>query len=68
MKELKELLSKWRQLTSVDLRKELEELNKQQFKLKMQQSIGELKSLHKIAITRKNIARVLTILKEKEAK
>lgn len=65
MKNKKELLIKWRQLNIADLNLELAQLDQQQFKLKMQHAIGELKDLHKIKLIRKNIARLLGILKEK---
>ena len=40
---MRELLTKWRSLDVAALQQELEELIKQQFKLKMQYAIGELK-------------------------
>lgn len=62
---MKELLSKWRQLEIIELKKELEELTKQQFKLKMQQAIGELKQVHQLKNIKRNIARILFVITEK---
>lgn len=63
----KALLEKWRSLDVVNLQQELQELVKQQFKLKMQQAIGELKEVHLLKNIKKNIARILCILTEKGA-
>lgn len=63
----KALLKKWRSLDVVNLQQELQELVKQQFKLKMQQAIGELKEVHLLKNIKKNIARILCILTEKGA-
>lgn len=66
MKERKQLLARWRQLDVADLNLELQSLLKEQFKLKLQHSIGELKDLHKIRLVRRSVARVLAILTEKK--
>ena len=63
----KALLEKWRSLDVVTLQQELQELVKQQFKLKMQHSIGELKEVYLLKNIKKNIARILCILTEKGA-
>ncbi len=68
MIEIRELLAKWRQLGVVELQAELQDLIKQQFKLKMQSAIGDLKTLHQLKNIRRNIARVLGVLTEKNAK
>lgn len=62
-----DLIAKWRKLDVFELQNELQELIKQQFKLKMQHSISELKSTQKLKFIRKNIARAYTLLKEKKA-
>ena len=49
-----------------DLNKELSNLQRQQFTLRMAQATGQLAQNHKIDVVRKNIARVKTILTEKE--
>jgi len=64
---MRELLIKWRSLDVVKLQEELQELIKQQFKLKMQHAIGELKEVHLLRNIRRNIAKILCILTEKGA-
>lgn len=50
---------------SVDeLQAQIIELRKQQFKLRMQLATGELSKNHEVAVVRKNIARVKTVLTE----
>lgn len=47
-----------------ELNAQIIELRKQQFKLRMQLATGELSKNHEIAVVRKNIARVKTVLTE----
>lgn len=61
---MKELLKQWRELEPGKLQQELQLLVEQQFKLKMQHSIGELKEVHLLKNIRKKIARILGILRE----
>lgn len=68
MIDIRGLLVKYRQLGVVELQQELQTLFEQQFKLKMQHSIGELKSLHQMKNVRRSIARALGVLTEKNAK
>lgn len=68
MVDTKALLTKWRAASLVELKLELQELIKQQFKLKMQHAIGELKTTHQLKNIRRNIARILGLLTEKGAK
>lgn len=50
---------------SVDeLQAQIIELRKQQFKLRMQLATGELSKNHEVAVVRKEIARVKTVLTE----
>lgn len=49
-----------------DLNQELSNLQRQQFALRMAQATGQLAQNHKIDVVRKDIARVKTILTEKE--
>lgn len=51
-----------------ELNKELLELHKEQFNLRMQKGMGELPKPHLYKRVRRDIARVKTILKEKERK
>ncbi len=48
-----------------DLNKELLELTREKFNLRMQQGSGQLTQPHQIKAARRNIARVKTILNEK---
>ena len=60
------LAKELRAKTPEDLKKELIELRKEQFNLRMQKGIGQLTRPHLITQARLNIARVKTILREKE--
>ena len=51
-----------------DLNKELLDLTREKFNLRMQQGTGQLTQPHQIKAARRNIARVKTILKEKAGK
>ena len=51
-----------------DLNKELGNLQRQQFTLRMAQATGQLAQNSKIGVVRKSIARIKTILTEKEGK
>lgn len=54
---------------SVDeLNKELSDLQREQFNLRMQKSSGQLSRPHNVQQVRRNIARVKTILREKAGK
>ena len=48
-----------------DLNKEILELTREKFNLRMQQGTGQLTQPHQIKAARRNIARVKTILNEK---
>jgi len=48
-----------------ELFKLLEEERKKLFNLRFEKSLGKLKQIHLIKLTRKNIARILTIINEK---
>jgi len=58
---------KVRELSLTELKGKQKELQEQLFRLRLQQSIGQLDSGLKIRQTRRQIARVLTILREKSA-
>jgi len=51
-----------------DLNKEIANQQRQQFTLRMAQATGQLAQNSKIGVVRKNIARIKTILTEKEGK
>jgi large subunit ribosomal protein L29 len=55
-----------RELSVEDLRGKERELQEQLFKLRFQKSIGQLDNALKLRETRRDIARLKTILKEKQ--
>lgn len=48
-----------------ELQKELVELRREQFNLRMQQGTGQLSAPHRVKAVRRDIARVKTVLNEK---
>jgi large subunit ribosomal protein L29 len=63
-----ELLNELRGLTVDDLRQRARELDDQVFRLRLQKSMGQTESAHKIRPLRREAARVQTVLREKGAK
>ncbi len=57
-----------RDMTEEELLREQAELRQSLFKLRLSQSIGQLEKPHKIRSTRRELAQVLTILRERELK
>lgn len=55
-----------REKSEVELRSELKKLLKEQFSLRMQQGTGQLGQTHLLGDTRRNIARVKSVLREKQ--
>ena len=51
-----------------ELNKELSELQREQFNLRMQKASGQLPRPHQIKVVRRNIARVKTLMREKAGK
>jgi large subunit ribosomal protein L29 len=58
--------SKMRDMSKDDLILENSELRKQLLRLRFQAAIGQLESAPKMRAVRKDIARIATVLKEKE--
>ena len=58
-------VSEMRDKTEKELRDELIELRKEQFKLRMQNSTGQMSRNHEFSRVRKDIARLKTVLNEK---
>jgi len=56
-----------RQKSVAELEESLLELLKEQFNLRMQQGTGQLSRPHLMAAVRKDIARVKTVMNEKQA-
>ena len=59
--------SELRNKTSVELEAMLKDLKTELFTLRFQNAINQLENPHKIADTKKDIARVMTIIAEKKA-
>lgn len=55
-----------RKKTSEELHKELLDLRKEQFNLRMQRGVGQATRVHQFKLNRKNIARVKTVMNEKQ--
>ncbi|WP_304985994.1 50S ribosomal protein L29 [Coxiella-like endosymbiont] len=59
-------INELRNKTEAELKKELLELLKEQFNLRMQKVMGEVPRPHLYKQVRRNIARIKTILRERE--
>jgi large subunit ribosomal protein L29 len=57
-----------RELTVDDLRARVKDLEDQTFRLRIQKSMGQLEAPAKVREIRRDLARIKTILREKEAK
>ena len=57
----------YRDMSVEDLKTELVNLRREQFNLRMQLGTGNTPKLHKFTETRKDIARIKTILNEKQS-
>ena len=55
-----------RELTVDDLRTREKELDDQLFRLRIQKSMGQLEAAYKLKALRRDLARVKTVLREKE--
>jgi large subunit ribosomal protein L29 len=55
-----------RQKTVEELKIELDGLQLQQFKLRMAKATGQLAKTHQVGLVRKDIARIKTVLTEKQ--
>ena len=55
-----------RELTVDDLQAREKELDDQLFRLRIQKSMGQLEALAKVADVRRDLARIKTILREKQ--
>jgi len=54
-----------RDLTTDDLRQREKDLDDQLFRLRLQQSMGQLEASHKVRAMRRDLARIKTVLREK---
>jgi large subunit ribosomal protein L29 len=57
-----------RELTADDLRAREKELDDQLFRLRIQKSMGQVEAGHKLKALRRDLARVKTVLREKESR
>lgn len=55
-----------RNLTRDELQNRLDEAKEEQFNLRFQQASGQLEDTNRLRILRRNVARILTILRESE--
>lgn len=55
-------------MSETELQKELIELLKEQFNLRMQKKIGQLAQFHKLRLVRRQVARIKTILNQRTSK
>ena len=55
-----------RDLNSDELQQRAREMEDQLFKLRMQKSMGQLEAAHKVSSVRRDLARIRTILREKQ--
>jgi large subunit ribosomal protein L29 len=58
--------SKVRELDSIELRKQLKEGDEKLFRLRLQFQMGQAEALKNLRILRKDRARMMTILRERE--
>ena len=58
--------AEFRELTMDDLHARAKELDDQLFRLRIQKSMGQLEAPAKVATMRRDLARIKTILREKE--
>jgi large subunit ribosomal protein L29 len=58
--------SELRQLTENELEARLDDAKEEYFNLRFQRSSGQLEDFNRLRITRRNIARIMTILREKQ--
>jgi large subunit ribosomal protein L29 len=57
--------TEYRGMSVADLKKELIDLRREQFNLRMQQGAGNMPKVHRFGAVRKDIARIKTVLNEK---
>ena len=59
-------VSEFRDLQVDELRQREKEMDDQLFRLRIQKSMGQLEAAHKLKSVRRDLARVKTVLREKE--
>jgi large subunit ribosomal protein L29 len=58
--------TEFRDLTADELRQREKDMDDQLFRLRIQKSMGQLEAAHKLKLLRRDLARVKTVLREKE--
>ncbi len=58
--------SELRKLSEGELQKKLREFRKELFNLRFQHATGQLEKTHRLSEVKRDIARILTVLREKE--
>jgi large subunit ribosomal protein L29 len=66
--KIKELNEKLRNMTNLELMDKLKDSKEELFNLRFQMATGHLTNNARVRVVRKQIARIYTILKEKELK
>ena len=59
-------VEEFRDLAVAELRQREKELDDQLFRLRIQKSMGQIEAAHKVKSLRRDLARVKTVLREKE--
>ena len=59
-------VTEFRDLSVDDLRQREKDLDDQLFRLRIQKSMGQLEAAHKLKALRRDLARLKTVLREKE--
>ena len=59
-------VTEFRDLAVDELRQREKEMDDQLFRLRIQKSMGQLEAAHKLKAVRRDLARVKTVLREKE--
>jgi large subunit ribosomal protein L29 len=59
-------ISEVRALTSSEIESKLDDAREEQFKLRFQFRTGQLTDYSRIVVSRRNVARLLTVLRERE--
>jgi large subunit ribosomal protein L29 len=59
-------VGEFRELAADELRRREKDLDDQLFRLRIQKSMGQVEAAHKVKAVRRDLARVKTVLREKE--
>jgi large subunit ribosomal protein L29 len=59
-------VTEFRDLSADELQQRAREMDDQLFRLRIQKSMGQLEAAHKLKALRRDLARVRTVLREKE--